>query len=90
MSRLNEIRTLVRETVGSVSGYDPASIGDGALLGKDVSVDSLDLTEIALRLESECGVRISDDDYVHFTSVDTIACRIAELTAAGQPTTVSE
>lgn len=89
MSSLAEIRELVRETVGKVSGYDPASIGDSAQLGRDVNVDSLDLTEIAPILESRCGVRLADDDYINFTSVDTIASRIAQLTAAGEAVATS-
>lgn len=87
MSSLDELKEVVRQTIAKVTGYDPASIGDGAQLGRDVNVDSLDLTEISLLLETHCGVRVADDDYANFTSVDAIARRIAQLTAAREAVT---
>jgi acyl carrier protein len=92
MPNLNEIKQSVREAIGAVIGRDVTGLDDTAQLGVDVSVDSLSLTEVALKLESTYRIRFADEDYARLNTVAGIAEKITELIPADAPvaTTVSE
>jgi acyl carrier protein len=89
MLNLNEIKDTVRETVATVIDQEASGIDDAAQLGVDLAVDSLTLTEIALKLESKFDIRFANEDYVTLKSVNEIAQRIVQLIPADVTVTTS-
>lgn len=73
----------IREIVAMVLEMDPADIDSDALFYEDLSVDSLEKAEIAMRVEREFGVRLSPEEAAAMNSVALAAAvlggeRVAE------------
>ena len=62
---------------------EPEEISDDSpLFGAGLGLDSVDALEVAIAVETEFGVPITDDDMHAFRSINTVADFIEERSAA--------
>ena len=77
MTAQTETQKHIVAIIADVRGIDPARITPGAMLREDLGADSLDCVEIAMSIEEELGVAVSDD------AIET-ARQVADLFALGE------
>ena len=59
--------------------HRPGEIGgDAALFGNGIGLDSIDMLEVVVAIESEFGVRIEDEEMARLRSINTIVEIVAE------------
>ena len=74
---------MVRECVADVFGISPDSVTPGTRLGEDLGADSLDLVEIASRIEAQSGIVVEQSRLASITTVgDACAALVAGRTEA--------
>lgn len=55
------IRDSVIELLKGISGKEDSSITDSSTLGEDLGLDSLDMIQLGLDLETRFGITVPDD-----------------------------
>lgn len=70
---VTSVRNLVVEAIVEVCDLDPSTLEDDAGLG-DLGIDSLDLLEVAMIVESESGLVVQAED---FDGVETFGAAVA-------------
>ncbi|HEX7957376.1 MAG TPA: acyl carrier protein [Pyrinomonadaceae bacterium] len=79
-----QIRASVRQTVASVANLDLQVVSDDASYKGDLSLDSLTILEIAVDVESQFGIDISDEELSCVQTVgDTV--RLIQQHLCGAP-----
>lgn len=63
---------------------------DSPLFGTGLSLDSVDALEIAILIELEFGVAVSDDELASFRSVNTLVDLVQERTAVDEKSPAEE
>jgi acyl carrier protein len=58
-----EIRTKIKQIIGSISGIDPRLIADEANLRADLNLDSLSLLEIGVDVDLAFQLNLPDETY---------------------------
>ncbi len=56
-----EIRDSVLSMLQEISGKDDFPLTDDMMLGEDLDLDSLDMIQLGMDLETRFGIRIPDD-----------------------------
>ena len=64
-----EVYERVKSVLSEQLGVDEAEIADEASFQEDLDADSLDLVELIMELEDQCGIKISDEDAQKITTV---------------------
>lgn len=73
---------MVRECVADVFGISPDSVTPGTRLGEDLGADSLDLVEIASRIEARSGIVVGQSRLASITTVGDACTALADDAAA--------
>ncbi|MFC0039933.1 acyl carrier protein [Actinomadura rayongensis] len=73
---------LLREEIAEVAGIDGSTVGPSANLAEDYDVDSLELMEIATRLEDRLGVRLDPADLKDTTTVGDVVGYLGDVLRA--------
>ena len=83
-----EIRTRIKQIIGSVAGLDPGRIGDDDHFQDDLSLDSLSLLEIGVDVDMAFQLGLPDESYKAIDSlpgmVGLVLLRMAEIGAQPQ------
>jgi acyl carrier protein len=58
----DEIKEKVIDTISALRGIDPTTIHEDLILEDDLGMDSLDMVETVMSMESQLSVGIPDDD----------------------------
>ncbi len=74
---MDHLTNQVRNIVAEVLAVEPAEIDAQANLLEDFGLDSLEVVDIASRLEDETGVRIDPGEFPRMTSVSDICALLA-------------
>lgn len=81
MSSAHSTADRVRKIIGELLNIDLDGVRGSATLSGDLAADSLDLVEIAMDIEDEFAVSVSDDEIAKFVSIDeTVAWVEKKLT----------
>ena len=79
LSTSDEVLALLREAMHAEFGLDPATIEPASHLIDDLDLDSIDLVDLAVSLEEETGLKLSEDD---LKSVRTVGDAVEAIRAA--------
>lgn len=66
-----EVSSLLKDIIADELGLDGDEVVPSARFAQDLTADSLDIAELAIRLEEEFGISIPDDDCEKFTTVQS-------------------
>ena len=81
------LRKRVEELVAEVFGLAPGEVKTHARLREDLGVDSFDVLELAMEVQSRFGVEISDEELEEVETIgDFCSCTIAAMSAGKDPT----
>ncbi|MFF3781152.1 acyl carrier protein [Streptomyces sp. NPDC001933] len=70
----DQVSQVVRECIAVVLGVAENELAEDTDLRAEYDIDSLELTEIGARLESEFGIRLALDELGHFQNLgDAVA-----------------
>lgn len=72
----NDTQIRVQTILSDHLGLPIDEITGGAVLGDDLSADSLDIVELEMALEEEFSIIISDDDLTEAMTVDAVCALI--------------
>ena len=72
---MSPIPEAARQILATITGSDPASIGEHDLLA-DLGLDSLDRVLLAVLVEERCGQALSDDALVSIRTVADLRQRL--------------
>ena len=83
-----DVRSRIKQIIGSIAGIDPQRIGDEATLRGELGLDSLSLLEIGVDVDLAFQLNLPDESYKEIDSlpamVDLVMRRQADLPAAGE------
>ena len=79
ITRLAELRTLVREMFAQTLMISPETITDTADFFDDLGGDSLDSLDVAVHLEEVCGKRVPEEEYALCRCVEDAALLLLKL-----------
>ena len=79
ITRLAELRTLVREMFAQTLMISPETITDTADFFDDLGGDSLDSLDVAVHLEEVCGKRVPEGEYALCRCVEDAALLLLKL-----------
>jgi acyl carrier protein len=81
-----EVRSRIKQIIGSVAGINPRRIGDQATLRGELNLDSLSLLEVGVDVDLAFQLNLPDETYKDIDSlpamVDLVMRRQAELETA--------
>jgi acyl carrier protein len=63
------IRNTIKDTIAKISDINPADIADTASFKDDLGLDSLVLLEIAVEIEMQFGLAVSEEDLKQLQTV---------------------
>lgn len=63
----------VREILSKQLRIDKSEIGEDTSIREDLGVDSLDVVEMLMSIEEECGVVVPDDEIANLKTVGDVA-----------------
>jgi acyl carrier protein len=82
-----DVRSRIKQIIGSIAGIDPQRIGDDATLRGELNLDSLSLLEIGVDVDLAFHLNLPDESYKEIDSlpamVELVMRRQAELGGAG-------
>jgi len=82
----SEVRSKIKQIIGSIAGLDPRRIGDEATLRGELNLDSLSLLEIGVDIDLAFQLNLPDESYKEIDNlpamVELVLRRQAELAAA--------
>lgn len=67
----------VKQTLGKALGTAPARIASGDRLVDDLTMDSLELLDLAMQVEDYLGVELERDQFVRLETVADVAALLA-------------
>lgn len=69
-----QIRSQIKQSISTVTGIDPADIGDNAAYRDDLGLDSLSILEVAINVEFHYKVEVPEEELKDIRTIDdTIA-----------------
>jgi acyl carrier protein len=67
------IRAQIKESIATVTGFDPQDIGDSASYRGELGLDSLSILEIAISVEAHYKIKVPEDELAAIRTIgDTI------------------
>lgn len=70
----------IMQILADATSIDYSEITPDMSISEDLGIDSLDLVDIAMALEDEFDIMVSDDELASLKTVHDIASYISELT----------
>ena len=68
-----DIRSQIKQSIVTVTGVDPADIGDTASYRDDLGLDSLSILEIAINIEYHYKIKVPEEELQQIRTIgDTI------------------
>ncbi|MBQ9511275.1 MAG: acyl carrier protein [Clostridia bacterium] len=68
----------IKEILAKQLRIDENDIDEDTLLREDLGVDSLDVVEMLMAIEDECGVMVPDDEIANLKTVGDVAKYVEE------------
>lgn len=68
----------IKEILAKQLRIDENDIEEDTLLREDLGVDSLDVVEMLMAIEDECGVMVPDDEIANLKTVGDVAKYVEE------------
>lgn len=75
----------IRSVFAAVLKIDGTSLGEHTHLTRDLSVDSLDALELALRIQDSFGIELDEGDFASFTSYGEVVGCVRKVMARELP-----
>ena len=70
----------IRQIIADALSLDESEVTPDMSISEDLGIDSLDLVDLAMALEDEFDIMVSDDELATLKTVRDIAAYVSELT----------